>query len=201
MWNKIDSRINTALNRIRQAFRGVLIRVNSGGDIQTIQGKGLATESLQDVEMFQQYGFTSNPPRGTKAIMLPLNGRTSHSVVIATEHAAYRLKNLKSGELAIYSYEGSNIILKRGKIIEVNCDEYIVNTKKHTVNTEQHIVNTRTYKTTASERADFDTPLLKGSNEVADGKSTLNTMRETYDGHDHNHGGDAGTTQKPNQQM
>lgn len=54
MWNKIDSRINTALNRIRQAFRGVLIRVNSGGDIQTIQGKGLATESLQDVEMFQQ---------------------------------------------------------------------------------------------------------------------------------------------------
>ena len=161
MWNKIDSRINTALNRIRQAFRGVLIRVNSGGDIQTIQGKGLATESLQDVEMFKQYGFTSNPPRGTKAIMLPLNGRTSHSVVIATEHAAYRLKSLKSGELAIYSDEGSNIILKRGKIIEVNCDEYIVNTKKHTVNTEEHIVNTRTYKTTASERADFDTPLLK----------------------------------------
>lgn len=79
--------------------------------------------------MFQQYGFTSNPPVGTKAIMLPLNGRTSHSVVIATEHASYRLKSLKSGELAIYSDEGSNIILKRGKIIEVNCDEYIVNTK------------------------------------------------------------------------
>ncbi len=69
------------------------------------------------------------------------------------------------------------------------------------MNTEEHIVNTKTYKTTASERADFDTPLLKGSNEVADGKSTLNTMRETYDGHDHNHGGDAGTTQKPNQPM
>jgi phage gp45-like len=79
MWNKIDSRINTALNRIRQAFRGVLIRVNSGGDIQTIQGKGLATESLQDVEMFQQYGFTSNPPRGLK----PLCSRLTGAPVIA----------------------------------------------------------------------------------------------------------------------
>lgn len=201
MWNKIDLRISTALNRIRKAFRGVLIRVNSSGDIQTIQGKGFAGESLQDVEMFQQYGFTSSPPNGAKAIVLPLNGRTSHSVVIATEHASYRLKGLKSGELAIYSDEGSSIILKRGKIIEVNCDEYVVNTKKYTVNTDEHIINTKTYKTKASDRADFETPLLKGSKEISDGKSTLNTIRETFDGHDHAHGGDAGTTDKPNQQM
>lgn len=201
MWNRIDARINGALSRIRMAFRGVLIRVNSGGDIQTVQGKALATETLQDVEMFQQYGFTSSPPKGTKAIMLPLNGRTSHSVVIATEHAQYRIKSLKSGELAIYSDEGSTIILKRGKIIEVTCDEYIVNTRKMTVNTQEHNVNTTSFKVTASGGADFETPLLKTSQELADGKSTMQVMRDTYDNHDHNHGGDSGTTDKPNQPM
>ncbi|SEL24339.1 phage baseplate assembly protein V [Kosakonia sacchari] len=195
MWNRIDARINGALNRIRMAFRGVLIRVNSGGDIQTVQGKALATETLQDVEMFQQYGFTSNPPKGTKAIMLPLNGKTSHSIVIATEHAQYRLKNLKSGELAIYTDEGSHIILKRGKIIEVSCDEYIVNAKN------KYQVNTVNYDVTASEQASFETPLLKGSDDISDGKSTMNGMRDIYDDHTHHHGGDAGTTDIPDQPM
>ncbi|HDT2145314.1 TPA: phage baseplate assembly protein [Enterobacter roggenkampii] len=195
MWNRIDARINGALNRIRMAFRGVLIRVNSGGDIQTVQGKALATETLQDVEMFQQYGFTSNPPKGSKAIMLPLNGKTSHSIVIATEHAQYRLKNLKSGELAIYTDEGSHIILKRGKIIEVSCDEYIVNAKN------KYQVNTVNYDVTASEQASFKTPLLKGSDDISDGKSTMNGMRDIYDGHTHHHGGDEGTTDIPDQPM
>lgn len=195
MWNRIDARINGALNRIRMAFRGVLIRVNSGGDIQTVQGKALATETLQDVEMFQQYGFTSNPPKGTKAIMLPLNGKTSHSIVIATEHAQYRLKKLKSGELAIYTDEGSHIILKRGKIIEVSCDEYIVNAKN------KYQVNTANYDVTASEQASFETPLLKGSDDISDGKSTMNGMRDIYDDHTHHHGGDEGTTDIPDQPM
>jgi hypothetical protein len=29
----------------------------------------------------------------------------------------------------------------------------------------------------------------------------MNAMRQTFDDHDHNHGGDAGTTDKPNQKM
>ncbi|KNC89895.1 phage baseplate assembly protein V [Trabulsiella odontotermitis] len=195
MWNRIDSRINSALNRIRKAFRGGLIRVNSTGGVQTIQGKGLAGESLQDVELFQHYGFTSNPLKGTMAIVVPVNGKTSHSIVIATEHASYRMKNLKSGEVAIYTDEGSYIVLKRGKIIEVNCDDYIVNAKN------KYQVNTVSYDVTASDKANFETPLLKGTNEVADGNSTLNKVREIYDDHDHNHGGDAGITDVPNQQM
>lgn len=195
MWNRIDSRINTALNRIRKTFRGVLVRVNSTGGVQTVQAKGLAGESLQDAELFQHYGFTSNPLKGTMAIVVPVNGKTSHSVVIATEHSSYRLKALKSGEVALYTDEGSSIILKRGKIIEVTCDEYIVNAKN------KYQVNTVNYDVTATDKAEFETPLLKGSNEVSDGKSTMNKIREIYDGHDHNHGGDAGTTDTPNQPM
>ena len=78
--------------------------------------------------------------------------------------------------------------------VEVECDEYLVNTKKYTVKAED-------YDVTASVGATFETPLLKASDQLSDGKSTLDAMRETYDDHDHEHGGDAGTTDKPNQQM
>ncbi|EDM1754407.1 phage baseplate assembly protein V [Salmonella enterica subsp. diarizonae] len=195
MWNKVDQRINTALNRIRNAFRGVLTRVNSTGPAQTIQGKGLGAEQLQDMELFQHYGFTSNPLPGTMAVVLPINGKTSHGIVIATEHGRYRLKELKPGEVALYTDEGCNIVLKRGKIIEANCDDFIVNAKN------KYSVNTADYDVNATNKANFDTPLLKATNDIADGTSTLNKVRETYDDHDHEHGGDAGTTDKPNQLM
>lgn len=195
MWNKVDQRINTALNRIRNAFRGVITRVNSAGSAQTIQGKGLGPEPLQDIELFQHYGFTSNPLPGTMAVVLPINGKTSHGIVIATEHGRYRLKELKPGEVALYTDEGCNIVLKRGKIIEANCDDFIVNAKN------KYSVNTADYDVNATNKANFDTPLLKATNDLADGTSTLNKVRETYDDHDHEHGGDAGTTDKPNQLM
>ncbi|WP_080244575.1 phage baseplate assembly protein V [Salmonella enterica] len=195
MWNKVDQRINTALNRIRNAFRGVITRVNSAGPAQTIQGKGLDPEPLQDIELFQHYGFTSNPLPGTMAVVLPINGKTSHGIVIATEHGRYRLKELKPGEVALYTDEGCNIVLKRGKIIEANCDDFIVNAKN------KYSVNTADYDVNATNKANFDTPLLKATNDLADGTSTLNKVRETYDDHDHEHGGDAGTTDKPNQLM
>lgn len=195
MWNRVDQRINSALNRIRQAFRGVLNRVNSAAEVQTIQGRGVAGEKLQDAELFQHYGFTSHPLKGTMAVVLPLNGKTSHGIVIATEHARYRLKSLKPGEVAIYTDEGSYIILRRGRIIEVNCDEYIVNARN------KYQVNTTDYNVTASAQAKFDTPLLHGTKEISDGKSTMNKMRDIHNGHDHKHGDPAGITEPPGQKM
>ncbi|MCB5313464.1 phage baseplate assembly protein V [Yersinia intermedia] len=152
MWNNVDGRINTALNRIRKAFRAVLTRVNSGGQVQTVQARALAGEQLQDNELFQHYGFTSNPLPGTMAVILPLGGATSHGIVIATEHGAYRLKGLKSGEVALYTDEGAKIVLKRGRIIDVECDTYRVKCKN--------------YEVDAEEEAYFNTPMVTASQQV-----------------------------------
>ncbi|MFP8400803.1 phage baseplate assembly protein V [Raoultella ornithinolytica] len=193
MWNQVDLRIRAALRGIRLAFRGRLTRVKSDLTIQQVQLKGLAGEQLQDAELFQHFGFTSCPPAGTQCIVLPIGGQTSHSIIIATENGAYRLQ-VASGEMAIYSDEAAYVHIKRGRIVEVECDEYLVNTKKYTVKAED-------YDVTATAGANFETPLLKTSDQLADGKSTLDAIRETYDDHDHDHGGDAGTTNKPNQPM
>lgn len=142
----IDKRIRKALSGLRQAFRGVLMRTTTTGGVQTAQVAGLAGETLEGVELFQQYGFTTVPPEGAMAVVLPLGGRTSHGIVIATEHSAYRLQGLESGEVAIYTDEGASIVLKRNRIIAVECDEWQLNCKKFSVS--------------ASESAAFTTPVL-----------------------------------------
>ncbi|AUU90610.1 phage baseplate assembly protein V [Phytobacter diazotrophicus] len=193
MWGQVDQRIRSALRGIRLAFRGRLTRVKSDLIIQQVQVKGLAGEQLQDAEFFQHFGFTSCPPAGTQCIVLPMGGQTSHAIIIATENGAYRIQNLASGEVAIYSSEGAYVHIKKGRIIEADCDEFRIKTKKYMVE--------------ASDNASFITPKLhtsadfKAAGEIEDNKSTMNAMRQTFDDHDHNHGGDAGTTEKPNQKM
>jgi len=110
---------------IRQAFRGKLTLTQSGESIQRVQVQGLADETLQDIEQLQQFGFTSHAPAHTDVIVIPLGGDTSHGIVIASEHGSFRVKNLQSGEVAVYDQSGSSIVLKRGKLIEINCDNHI----------------------------------------------------------------------------
>ncbi|MCW3479744.1 phage baseplate assembly protein V [Neisseriaceae bacterium JH1-16] len=152
MIREIDKRISRAMAGVRQAFRGVLSRVNSSSQVQLVQADGLAGETLQDAELFQHYGFTSNPLPGSMAVILPMGGKTSHGIVIATEHGSYRLQALKPGEVALYTDEGAKIVLKRGRVIETECDVYRVNCKSWEVN--------------AADKADFNTPMLTASQQV-----------------------------------
>ena len=118
----IKQHTETALGAVRQAFRGKLNLVKSADNIQKVQVSGLADETLQDVELMQQFGLTSVPPAGTQVVVLPMGGETTHSIVIATENGSFRVKNLQSGEVAVYDESGSSIILKKGRLIEIDCD-------------------------------------------------------------------------------
>jgi bacteriophage Mu gp45 protein len=118
----IQQQAQGAVNDIRQAFRGILHLVKSADNIQKVQASGLSDETLQDVEMMQQFGFTSVPPANTQAVIIPIGGQTSHGIVISTENGSFRVKNLQGGEVAVYDESGSSIVLKKGRLIEIDCD-------------------------------------------------------------------------------
>lgn len=139
--------IENAQQSARSAFRGVLNLVKSTPNIQLVQVSGLADETLQDAELIQQFGYTSVPPSGTQAVILPLGGKTSHAIVIATENGAFRVKGLNDGEVAIYDSSGSTITLKNGRLVEIDCD-----TLK---------INCQTYEVSATHGASFKTPKLE----------------------------------------
>lgn len=123
----IQQKAQGAAEEIRQAFRGVLHLVKSADNIQKVQASGLADETLQDVELMQQFGFTSVPPANTQAVILPIGGQTTHGIVIATENGSFRVKNLQGGEVAVYDESGSSIVLKKGRLIEIDCDVLKIN--------------------------------------------------------------------------
>lgn len=134
---------------MRAAFRGKITLVVSSEPIQRVQLNGLADEVLQELEHLQEFGFASNPPEGSEAVVIPLGGDTTHGVVVATQHGSFRIKNLNPGETAIFSQDGAKIVIKRGKIIEADCDIFRVNCTKYVVN--------------AKGSADFVTPKLETS--------------------------------------
>ncbi|MCG9093985.1 phage baseplate assembly protein V [Laribacter hongkongensis] len=135
----IDRRIGRALAGIRQAFRGVLRSTRSGKGSQLAQVDGLAGEPLPDLELFQQFGFTSNPPAGTAVVVLPLGGRTSHGIIVATENGAYRIGDLQPGETAIFNAFGDRFVFRDGRIDGT----------------------TKAFRLVASEGMEFDTPDAK----------------------------------------
>ncbi|EIF1199574.1 phage baseplate assembly protein [Escherichia coli] len=161
MWDKVNQRVQQALAAVRQAFRVVTGTVDSSTKVQLLQLKGLAGEQLDGAEYFQHYGLTTSPPPGSMGIAVPLNGNTSHTVVVATEHGAYRLTELKPGEVALYTDEGAKIVLKRGRVIETECDIYRV--------------KCNSFEVEAKDSAGFITPQLTASEQlIAEGKISGN---------------------------
>jgi phage baseplate assembly protein V len=138
----IDARIERALAKRRPAFRARLKRINTEPGVSMVQCVGANGEVLPDLELMQQYGFTASPLGDTQAIVIPLGGRTSQGVIIATEDGQYRIKQLAPGEVAIYSHNGDSIILKNGRTIEITTETLLINaTTKVEMNTPLLQVN------------------------------------------------------------
>ncbi len=184
MINEIDKRVKRFLGQIRQAFRGVGSRVNSATPVQLINGDALSGEPINAAEYLQHYGFTSNVPPGFMFVAVPVGGKTAHAIVIATEHATYRLKGLAQGEVALYDDQEQKVHIKRGGI-EINGGGKPVT-----------ITNT--------SKVRMETALLEVTGEIEDrcdttGK-TMSNMRQIYNTHTHNDP-QGGAVAAPNQQM
>lgn len=119
----IDKRIKQAFNTVRQGFRGKVARVQAGGGVQKIQVEGLDGETVQDLEHAENFGFTSNPPAGSDCVVVPLGGKTSHGIIVTTTNGAYRITGLSDGETAVYNADGAKMMLKKGCVIEIDCDK------------------------------------------------------------------------------
>lgn len=113
--------------------RGVLMLVDAGRKLQSVQMRLTAGEVKSGLEHFEPYGFTSNPGPGAEGVVVFLGGDRSHGAVICLSDRRFRLTGLESGEVALYSDEGDSIVFKRGRVIEVTTDTYRVKTQKYEV--------------------------------------------------------------------
>jgi phage baseplate assembly protein V len=116
---------------------------------------------VSKIERIQQYGFTSRPQPGAEAAVVFLGANREAGLVIATEDARYRLKNLAAGEVALYTDEGDKIHLKRGRIIEITTQTLKVNAgAKVEITSPEVQVICDTAVVQASTKADVESPLI-----------------------------------------
>lgn len=99
--------------------RAVVKNVDDTQKVQLLQLAILDGETRDDVELFGQYGFTSNPPDDSEAVILCVGGRRDHPLAIGVENRQYRIKNLGRGEVAVYNDTGATIVFKANGDIEV----------------------------------------------------------------------------------
>ena len=97
--------------------RAVLTLIDDAGGIQRVQLTALEGETLDRVERFMEYGFTSHPHPGAEAVLAAVAGDRAHGLIVAVEDRRYRLAGLAGGEVALHDDLGQRIHLTRSGIV------------------------------------------------------------------------------------
>jgi phage gp45-like len=106
---------------------GILRIIDDTKKIQKVQISLMENETHNDVDRYQDYGFSSVPVSGCQALLVSLGGSRDNSIVIATEDTRYRPINLNAGEVVIYNNFGDKIHFKQNRIIEITAPNVKIN--------------------------------------------------------------------------
>ena len=104
--------------------RAVVSQVDDSTRMQLLKLDLLDTETRDELERFQNYGFTSVPAApdsdgAAEAAVVFVDGRRDHGLVVAVDDRRYRVKGLNPGEVAIYDKTGSKVLIKANGDIEL----------------------------------------------------------------------------------
>ncbi|OTG60396.1 hypothetical protein B9T36_07180 [Acinetobacter sp. ANC 4204] len=102
------AQIKKAIGQLRFPMFGIIAR----GGSKVLQVKGLQDETLNEVELIQQVGFNAHIPDEAKVVVIPLQGKTAKSVVIATTGGAV-VVNVAEGETCVYDQFGHQVLLHK----------------------------------------------------------------------------------------
>lgn len=122
-------------------MRWVRIRGLTEGKMQKGRVEGLPNDARDDAQRPQDYGFAANPVDG-QGLKLEIGG---HTVIIRMDRLAER-PQLAAYEVAVWHKEGHMVRLRAGRIVQVDCDQYVVN---------------------ASTSVSFNTPTVNASGNIA----------------------------------
>lgn len=174
--------------------RGTLALVNAASKLQALQLRLTAGEVKDGVEHFEPYGFTAHSLPGAEAVLGFIGGDRSHCVAVVVTDRRYRPTDLLAGEVCLFTDEGDEIRLKRGRIISVTAGSKLEVTAPEAVFNCSASVTLNTPKV-------FATGDIEAQGHIRDGTGTMQSMRDTYNNHDHPENDAGGPTDKPNQQM
>lgn len=108
-----------------QVSLGSLIDSDDRDEHQRGTFAGMAGERFTRVLRAQPFGFTSNPPAGSRGLLLFGGANREAAVAIGMEAAAHRPRNLPTGATAIYGANGE-VLSMVGKVVRIKADLIIL---------------------------------------------------------------------------
>jgi phage baseplate assembly protein V len=93
--------------------RGAVKLVNDALKCQGLQVSLLSDEVRDDVERFQEYGYTSVPFTDAEALFLSVGGNRSLGVVICVNDRRHRPLSLNEGDVCLFTDLGERVYLNR----------------------------------------------------------------------------------------
>jgi phage gp45-like len=117
---------------------------DDSGPIHRAQVKGFPNETIDAMPVLQIYGLASHAMPGSDAMAIFASGDRSNGVIIATGNQKYRLRSLKSGEVALYDDGGNIVKLANNGMIEITCPHTL------TINADKVIIKAKTSITLTS---------------------------------------------------
>lgn len=111
-----------SLRRLSQRVMSALARatislVDDSGRVQLLQIKASGMQTIDRLPRFAEYGFSSNPPENSEAIVMFVGGDRSNGVVVATGNAQFRVTNLAPGEICISDNTGQKVYLSQAGMV------------------------------------------------------------------------------------
>ncbi|WP_198084980.1 phage baseplate assembly protein [Variovorax sp. E3] len=135
-------------NMIRRAR----LRNLKEGKVQTLRAEALDDDAKDAVERFQDYGFAANPVDG-QGLVINAGG---HTIAVRMDRLAERPR-LASYEVRVWHKEGHSIALKDGRLIEVECDDFVLKAANSVK------IQTKTMTVEASEKTRVEAPLTENT--------------------------------------
>ncbi len=97
--------------------RGRVTFVDDSGPVQKVQVRFGQMEIIDGMPAPHDFGFTCNPPIDSDVFASFLGGNRSNGMIVVIGSQAYRMRNLKSGEVAIYDALGQSVHLTQSGIV------------------------------------------------------------------------------------
>jgi phage gp45-like len=110
-------------------LRWVRVRGLKEGRMQRGRVEGLEYDARDGSPRPQDYGFAANAVDGD-GLRLEVCG---HTIILRLDRTAER-PALAPYEVAVWHKEGHMVRLKAGRVVQVDCDHYLVNAQQYTVN-------------------------------------------------------------------
>jgi phage baseplate assembly protein V len=193
--------------------RAIVRIVMDDKKMQQVQITVLQDEVLDNVERFQNFGFTSNPLTGAEAVLACVGGDRSHPIVIVVDDRRHRKLNLQPGEAAIYNAFGDYALLKADGTFEVVASTKVMITSplvemsanlKVDGNLQVLGTSVQTGLVTATAGVKAVGGVSSSGNptagQISDAAGDLAEIRTTYNSHHHPQSG-GGNTDVPTEQM